>query len=244
MNTIENHEFLPFESPLEKKFAAQIVEYLKPNIIFKNQVEVETICGNFRLDFLAETSSGKIAFECDGKNFHDPHARIYDFWRDAAILAENHVDGIYRILLSNRKRHITDSLFIISQLDQTLFHPTGITTLQKSASKYAKAALRQAEQSVSGKSNFKNVLPIIIDYSAAGNQNEKHSETENPARQTPNTNSSQNRNWIQIQSEWEMTPERRKIYEFIQQRPGRRLNPLIYEFHKKFGNYGMGALKQ
>ena len=86
-----------YESPLEEVFAQHLTKYLKNPYKILEQFEVETICGNFRFDFVIMYNSKTIAFECDGQNYHDNNAQIYDFWRDSVLLAEGHAQQIFRL---------------------------------------------------------------------------------------------------------------------------------------------------
>jgi len=56
----------PYDSPLEDDFAYNIFKLFDIDVRIIPQFEVKTICGTFRIDFVAETSSGLIGFECDG----------------------------------------------------------------------------------------------------------------------------------------------------------------------------------
>jgi len=76
----------PYESPLEDLFAWNAVKYLGETVAFDKQVEVDTICGKFRLDFLAVSPESRVAFECDGVEYHEPRR---DEWRDAMIQVES-----------------------------------------------------------------------------------------------------------------------------------------------------------
>ncbi len=49
----------PYESPPEDIFALTIIKYLNTSIAFQKQVEVATICGKFRIDFIADCGSKK-----------------------------------------------------------------------------------------------------------------------------------------------------------------------------------------
>jgi len=121
----------PYDSPLEDDFAYHITKYLERTISLIPQYEVKTICGNFRLDFMVDTLTGKIGFECDGKDFHDASR---DEWRDAMILGSKCVDAIYRMRGQDLYYHINDILYFISRLDPELFSHRGQVNLQTLAS--------------------------------------------------------------------------------------------------------------
>jgi hypothetical protein len=121
----------PYDSPLEDDFAYHITKYLDPTIRLTPQYEVKTICGTFRLDFVAEAAGRKIGFECDGKDFHDVSR---DEWRDAMILGSKSIDAIYRMRGSDIYYHINDILHFISRWNPELFSQRGLLNLQTLAS--------------------------------------------------------------------------------------------------------------
>src|SRR6266571_6826907 len=87
-----------YDSPLEYRFAHQAVKYLRPGTDLQKQVPVATSIGGFRLDFLVEVDSSRVAFECDGGEFHtSADDWLRDKQRDAAILATGLTDVIYRV---------------------------------------------------------------------------------------------------------------------------------------------------
>lgn len=109
----------PYESPIEDEFARYAEKYFDKNINFSSQIEVNTICGLFRVDFLAHTNDGKkIAIECDGKEFHDEHR---DEWRDAMIMGSGKIDEIYRIKGKDITYHLEDVFFVLSVWSPQLF---------------------------------------------------------------------------------------------------------------------------
>jgi hypothetical protein len=64
----------PYDSPIEDRFAENLVKYLRDDVDLSTQVECKTICGDFHLDFLITSGNGaKVAIECDGKEFHDSY---------------------------------------------------------------------------------------------------------------------------------------------------------------------------
>ena len=117
----------PYESQLEDIFALTIIKYLNTSIDFQKQVEVDTICGKFRIDFIADCGSKKVAFECDGREYHNESR---DEWRDAMILGSKAVDVIYRLRGSDLTYHIEDCLFVISKNDPEIFSPRGLINLE------------------------------------------------------------------------------------------------------------------
>lgn len=102
----------PYDSPIEDAFAWQATKYLSPKVTLSTQVEVPTICGLFRLDFVAEGANGRrTGFECDGKEFHNERR---DEWRDAMILGCSDIHEIYRIPGKEITYRIEDVFYAIS----------------------------------------------------------------------------------------------------------------------------------
>ena len=123
----------PYDSPIEDEFARYAVKYLDETIDFSPQIEMNTICGLFRVDFLASTIDGKtIAIECDGKEFHDEYR---DEWRDAMILGSGNIDEIYRIRGSDITYRLEDVFFILSIWSPHLFNERQKYNLSNVASK-------------------------------------------------------------------------------------------------------------
>ena len=84
----------PCDSPIEELFYYDYHK-LKPELgIVHRQVECPTRIGNFRLDFMLESPSRRVGFECDGKEFHPDEDR--DAARDHAII---------RVILRVRTSH-------------------------------------------------------------------------------------------------------------------------------------------
>ncbi|MBI1899873.1 MAG: hypothetical protein HYS13_02010 [Planctomycetia bacterium] len=126
----------PFDSPIEDAFAGALVKYLRGGVALKKQVEVATICGRFRLDFVAVSRTGhRVAYECDGSEFHD---QSRDEWRDAMILGAGAIDAIVRCRGIDITHRLDDVLFIASRWDAELFSDRGSRILSKLASKRAK----------------------------------------------------------------------------------------------------------
>ncbi len=125
----------PYESPIEEMFAWSLGKYIKPDTSLFKQVEVSTICGKFRLDFVAATSSGyKVAYECDGADFHD---EVRDEWRDAMILGAGHVDAIVRLRGKDIFHRVNDLLYVTSCWDPQIYSERGSTNLRRLASSNA-----------------------------------------------------------------------------------------------------------
>jgi hypothetical protein len=107
------------ESPLEELFIETLEKYLSPKSNIFPQFEVTTLAGKFRLDFLLTVEDKKIAFECDGKDFHDEWR---DEWRDALILGNGEIDTIYRFRGKDLHTFLDDCIYLIYHYDTELFN--------------------------------------------------------------------------------------------------------------------------
>lgn len=122
----------PYDSPIEDLFVWNFAKYAHEDVQLKCQVPVNTICGLFVIDFVAYSPKiGRIAFECDGKEFHSASR---DEWRDAMILGKEAVDVIYRLRGCDIYYHINDLLFLISQLEPSITSERGEINLHILAS--------------------------------------------------------------------------------------------------------------
>jgi hypothetical protein len=127
----------PCESPIEEHFAWAFTKYMHPSTLLRTQVPVSTICGEFRPDFVATSSSGlRVAYECDGTEFHNTSR---DEWRDAMILGDGHVDAIVRIPGAEINFRIHDVIYVASRWDPNLFSDRGHTNLHRLTSRSALA---------------------------------------------------------------------------------------------------------
>lgn len=126
----------PYDSPIENDFAYNIVKYLDNDVTFDKQVSVDTVCGRFRLDFIAHRSRRRIGFECDGKEFHDNYVgcSARDRWRDALILETGVVEVIYRFPGKDLVYNINDCLFILAACEPQLFSERELINLNQLAS--------------------------------------------------------------------------------------------------------------
>jgi hypothetical protein len=124
-----------FDSKLESLFARRFESHLRTGIELVQQAEVKTLCGSFYLDFVAITPSTRVAFECDGRDYHDPWR---DEFRDAMILGAEAVDSIYRLRGSDLYHHMSDCLYVISIWNPELFDHAEIARLEASSSETIK----------------------------------------------------------------------------------------------------------
>lgn len=81
------------ESHIEDAFLHEFRKHTYPAFLLTAQVEFQTRVGMLRPDFVTEFDGYLIAFECDGREFHED---FRDEVRDAILLGDNHVGTIYR----------------------------------------------------------------------------------------------------------------------------------------------------
>lgn len=106
-------------SPLEERFIERLEKYLSPHVRIIPQYQINTIVGSYRLDFVLAVDSRKIAFECDGKDFHDEWR---DEWRDAMILGTGDINTIYRFKGCDIHTFLDDCIYLIYHFDKGLFN--------------------------------------------------------------------------------------------------------------------------
>jgi len=107
------------ESPLEEIFIEKLEKYLSSGVTIHPQYEVKTIAGKFRLDFLLTCFDKKIAFECDGEEYHD---EFRDEFRDGLILGAGTIDAIYRFRGKDLHTFLDDCIYLIYHFDKELFN--------------------------------------------------------------------------------------------------------------------------
>ncbi len=137
-----------YDSPIENEFGAEFKRHLKQRYQLQPQYEANTICGQFRVDFLIEVNGQKIGFECDGKEFHDPE---HDEWRDAMILGSGSAHIIYRFKGRDIRQYLHECIYLIACWHPEIFSPRGLQRLQAIASpsigEYALTTLAIARRS-------------------------------------------------------------------------------------------------
>lgn len=126
----------PYESPIEDAFAWNLIKHLDPATYLVKQHPAPTICGSFRLDFVAIAGSRRIAFECDGAEFHD---RLRDECRDAMILWSGHVDMVYRLKGADLHYRMNEVVGTLADLEPTLFDDRG----RRNASSLSRDSIRR-----------------------------------------------------------------------------------------------------
>jgi hypothetical protein len=124
-----------FDSPLEELLFDQLSKQLPRGAPLENQVDVETICGPFRLDFMATVQNRRIGIECDGKEFHDQYR---DEWRDAMILGDRRADEIIRFRGCDLTYHLEDCVFLLSKIQPLLFTERHALVVRRLASENAR----------------------------------------------------------------------------------------------------------
>lgn len=117
----------PYDSPIEDIFAENLVKYLSENVRLDRQVEVSTEFGDFVLDFVCTAADRSVAFECDGRDYHDAER---DEWRDAFIMATRTVSSIWRISGKNIFWQLERSLYLVSRDEPSLFGERGRINLR------------------------------------------------------------------------------------------------------------------
>lgn len=117
----------PFESPIEQAFAWHIVKHLDAAATFEKQVDVRTLCGYFRLDFVASSQGRRVGLECDGAEYHDG---LRDECRDAVILGAGHVDVVYRLSGADLHYRMEDVLAALVVAEPGLFSARGRRNVQ------------------------------------------------------------------------------------------------------------------
>jgi very-short-patch-repair endonuclease len=145
----------PYGSPLEGRFAWAFVKCLHPEALFQKQASVQTICGNFRLDFLVCKDSMRVGFECDGQDFHDPER---DLWRDALVLSQQSVDQIVRLRGTDLYREMDDCLFVLSRWFPELFSERWHANLGAAASFDARQQIISCMQSERCQIDYRELL--------------------------------------------------------------------------------------
>ena len=119
------------ESPIEEIFHHEYCKFCKEEYELTAQKEFETRVGNLRPDFVTSFDGYLIAFECDGRDFHD-EAR--DEIRDSILLGDEHVGTIYRFtgrLIANAPEM---AIAIIAEYDPELFSERSIQVLKQKSS--------------------------------------------------------------------------------------------------------------
>lgn len=119
-----------YESPIERIFAWHAFKFLADDAELIPQVEVQTLCGRFRLDFVIERGGRRIGVECDGADFHD---LARDEFRDAAILQARTVSAIYRFRGADLFHRADSCVFHLARQEPWAFDGRRFHVLQRAA---------------------------------------------------------------------------------------------------------------
>ncbi len=130
----EMPDFSPCNSPIENIFYMDIQKRLVPGAVISRQFECLTHIGRFYLDFLVEIPGRRVAFECDGKDYHET---IRDSGRDRAIVDAGLVHRIYRLRGYDICFHLHDALDLIRVRDTSLFSTRGQDNIEALATRPA-----------------------------------------------------------------------------------------------------------
>lgn len=126
------------ESPIEDLFLEAMNKRISETARLTPQVEVRTLCGTFRLDFLLEAGGKRIAVECDGHDYHDEER---DEWRDAMIVGDQCVDEIFRFRGRDLVWRTDDCLLILRHFHPALFSERGVHIVERLGSQEARDQL-------------------------------------------------------------------------------------------------------
>ncbi|HXI96166.1 MAG TPA: hypothetical protein VNG04_08560, partial [Candidatus Acidoferrum sp.] len=132
-----------YESPLERLFAHHAVKYFKLGLDLQTQVGVVTPIGRFRLDFVVDTSSVRVGFECDGAAYHEALGLwARDRTRDEAILRAGRLDAVVRLPGRSLVFRPEDCFYVLRQWYAELFADRAGWILEHLASAEVKTAAR------------------------------------------------------------------------------------------------------
>jgi hypothetical protein len=129
-----------YESPLERLFAYHATKYLNPSVRLGAQITIQTVCGEYRHDFLLQHGQLNVAIETDGKAYHDP---IRDLWRDSLILGTGTIDAIVRFSGTDLHRAPYDCLKMLAFWYPSLFSDRGHTNLDQLSARSTRRAIQK-----------------------------------------------------------------------------------------------------
>jgi hypothetical protein len=166
-NTLSRHFQPPYDSPLEELLAWSLSKYLAERVSLLKQVEAKTPCGTFYLDLVAENAATgrRIAFECDGKEFHPDKLR--DECRDALILGGKHVETIYRFRGQDLYYHADDCLLYVAHKDPTFFSERGrinLSILGSDEMRHQHEVPPTTESTVTGEEHVRGLTTYYVDH--------------------------------------------------------------------------------
>ncbi len=120
----------PYEHPLEDEFAWHLVKYLDPKSALGYQVKFDTPVANLWVDFVVEIGARRIGFECS--TFYEDENELA--LRDALLVGSGALHTLYRLRGVDVMYRLHDVLYLISQIDRTLFSARGRINLETLAS--------------------------------------------------------------------------------------------------------------
>lgn len=132
------------KSPIELAAYSMLAANMKASVGLDEQVEVPTPWGDFRLDLVAYDGDRRVAFECDGAEFHKDEGR--DAWRDALILGERGADVIYRLPGTAIHCHPMVLTYLLTRREPQLFERKTRVTLGILCADARSAVLRHEQQ--------------------------------------------------------------------------------------------------
>jgi len=121
-------------SAIEHIFYVDIQKHIAPGAVVSRQFECSTQIGKFYLDFSVEIAGRRVAFECDGKDYHEA---IRDSKRDRAIVDAGLVNRIYRLRGYDICFHLHDALDLIRVRDPSIFSARGHDNIEALATRPA-----------------------------------------------------------------------------------------------------------
>lgn len=126
------------ESPIEDLLLDAVRPLLAASARITPQVDVDTACGRFRLDFVIEGAGLRVGVECDGAAFHDESR---DEWRDAMIIGGQCVDEVFRFRGADLHHRIEDCLYVLARSHPYLFSERGAHKIERHASEEARVCV-------------------------------------------------------------------------------------------------------
>lgn len=123
----KQEHFKKLESEIEKIFYEELSKVISDKILLEPQVNFNTICGIFRVDFYLEIDNKKVVIECDGEEFHDEGR---DHYRDSILIGGNHIDELFRIRGKDIVYHVHETIYLISLKHPLLVSERGQVNLE------------------------------------------------------------------------------------------------------------------
>lgn len=165
----------PYDSPIEDLFAKYFLHYAVAGIEFKPQYPIQTLCGDFIVDFLIVDSAGRrIGIECDDKEFNDLSR---DEWRDGMILGDAHLDAIYRFRGQDLRYAWEDVMYFLCSLEPTVYDACAPRNLHVLSSEEVRESTQNLHREFYSFRYRDNVIPV--DFSAVARRRDLPLEQRN-----------------------------------------------------------------